>query len=52
VVFSCHEDRSRCDDFGMQVLAVPDQTGDGVHDVVVGDYGNDFWLFAVPAPAR
>jgi hypothetical protein len=52
VVFSCHEDRSRCDYFGMQVLAVPDQTGDGVHDVVVGDYGNDFWLFAVPAPAR
>jgi hypothetical protein len=52
VVFSCHDDSSRCDDFGMQVLAVPDQTGDGVHDVVVGDYSNDFWLFAVPAPAR
>jgi hypothetical protein len=52
VIFSCHADRTRCGDFGLQVQVVPDQTGDGVHDVVVSDWGVELWLFAVPAPAR
>jgi hypothetical protein len=52
VIFSCHADWARCADFGMQVQVVPDQTGDGVQDVVVSDWGVELWLFAVPAPAR
>ncbi len=52
VIFSCAAVREGCEDFGSQVEAVPDQTGDGVPDVVVGNYDNQFWLFAVPLPVR
>jgi hypothetical protein len=52
VIFSCAAVREDCYDFGSQVEAVPDQTGDGVPDVVVGNYDNQFWLFAVPLPVR
>lgn len=52
VIFSCEPVREDCFDFGSQVQAIPDQSGDGVPDVVVGNYNDEFWLFAVPLPIR
>lgn len=51
-IFSCDVDRGECPDFGMQVQAIPDLSGDGVPDVVVADYGNEYWIFPVPLPIR
>ncbi|MBL8616420.1 MAG: FG-GAP repeat protein [Deltaproteobacteria bacterium] len=52
VVFSCDADWSACGNLGMQVQAIPDQSGDGVPDVLVADYGNEYWIFPVPLPIR
>jgi hypothetical protein len=52
VLFSCGADRRACEDFGIQVQAIPDQSGDGVPDVLVADYGNEYWIFPVPLPIR
>jgi hypothetical protein len=30
----------------------PDQSGDGVPDVIVGSIGDAFWLMPVPLPVR
>jgi hypothetical protein len=52
ITFRCITALYGCDDWGSQVQAVPDQTGDGVPDVFVGTYGDEFWLMAVPPPRR
>ncbi|MBL8614436.1 MAG: hypothetical protein JNM72_02390 [Deltaproteobacteria bacterium] len=52
VIFSCDADRSACGDLGVQVQAIPDQSGDGVPDVLVADYGNEYWIFPAPLPIR
>jgi hypothetical protein len=50
VLFEIPDDDPDNDQWGAQVLAVPDQTGDGVPDVVVGTVGDAFWLMATPPP--
>jgi hypothetical protein len=52
IVFRCVEEWENCEDWGEQVQAVSDQTGDGVPDIFVGTYGDKFWLMEVPVPAR
>jgi hypothetical protein len=52
VIFSCAALRADCDEFGSQVQAVPDQTGDGVPDVVVGNYGTEFGSSRSLTPTR
>ncbi len=50
VDFRQPEDDVRIDTWGAQVIAVPDQSGDGVPDVIVGSIGDAFWLMPVPLP--
>jgi hypothetical protein len=50
VLFEIPDDDPDNDQWGAQVLAVPDQTGDGVPDVVVGTVGDAIWLMATPPP--
>jgi hypothetical protein len=50
VLFEIPDDDPDNDQWGAQVLAVPDQTGDGVPDVVVGTVGDAFWVMATPPP--